>query len=122
MKKIVCPSCQKASYTAAVDSNLPCPFCGFLLFGDSGLDRRGLKRVLTQNECEIKKGTSSVVAQAIDVSEGGVGVAIAEETSFDKGDKVNVFIKDFEIKSDATIVWVQKAEGKTSNMGLQFLR
>ena len=122
MKKIVCPSCQKASYTAAVDSNLPCPFCGFLLFGDSGLDRRILKRVLTQNECEIKNGTSSVIAQAIDISEGGVGVAISEEISFDKGDKVSVFVKDFEIKSDATVVWVQKAEGKTSNMGLQFLQ
>ena len=121
MKKIICPSCQKASYTAAVDSNLPCPFCGFLLFGDSGLDRRRLKRVLTQNECEIMNGTSKVVAQAIDVSEGGVGVAISVETSFDKGDKVNVFIKDFEINTDATIVWVQRAEGKTSNMGLQFL-
>ncbi len=122
MKKIVCPSCQTASYTAAVDSNLPCPFCGFLLFGDSGLDRRILKRVLTQNECEIKYGSSHVAAQAIDISEGGVGVAIAEATSIDKGDKVNVFIKDFEIKSDATVVWVQKAEGKTSNIGLQFLR
>ena len=120
MKKIICPSCQKASYTAAIDSNLPCPFCGFLLFGDSGLDRRGLKRVLTQNECEIKKGTSNIIAQAIDISEGGVGVAISGKTSFDKGDKVNICIKDFEIISDATIVWIQKAEGnKTSNMGLQ---
>ena len=121
MNKIVCPSCQKTSYTAAIDSNLPCPFCGFLLFGDSGVDRRILKRVLTQNECEIKNGMSSIVAQAVDISEGGVGVEVSEETSFDKGDNVNVFIKEFEIKSDATIVWVQKAEGKTSNMGLKFL-
>jgi c-di-GMP-binding flagellar brake protein YcgR len=120
MKKIVCPSCQKASYTAAVDANLPCPFCGFLLFGNSGLDRRTLKRVLTHNACEIKGEMSSILAQAVDISEGGVGVEISGETSFDKGDKVNVMVREFEIEKNATIIWVQKANSKTCKMGLQF--
>ena len=122
MKKIVCPSCQRASYTAAMDSNLPCPFCGFLLFGDSGLDRRGLKRVLTRNECEIKSGTVSILARAVDVSEHGVGVEASEAISFDKGDNVNIAIRDFEIEGNATIVWVQQANNKTIKIGLKLLQ
>lgn len=120
MKKIICPSCQKPSYTAAIDSNLPCPFCGFFLFGDGGLDRRALKRVLTQNECEIFNGGTRLSAQAVDISKTGVGIKIPCEVSFDRGDSVNIIIQNFEVEGSARVVWIQKSNDDMLKVGLRF--
>lgn len=119
MNKISCTKCENAFYTAARESQLPCPHCGHLMkAGDP--ERRGGDRAVAQNLCDILKGEVRVPVKTVDISETGMGIKMLGYLPFEQNETVDIFIKELEIGKKAQVVWTRKFYG-ISRAGLRFI-
>lgn len=118
MNKLSCPRCDNAFYTAARDSQLPCPYCGFVLKAHDH-DRRNNSRTSTQQVCDILKGEVRVPVKTVDVSDSGLGIKMMGYLPFEKDETVNVLVQGLEIAKRAQVVWTKKFYG-ISRAGLRF--
>lgn len=118
MNKLSCPRCENSFYTAAIDTNPPCPHCGFSM-SHIEPDRRVRNRLLTQRGCDILKGEIRIPVKTVDVSDTGLGIKMMGYLPFDQHETVSVFIKELEIEKKAQVVWTKKFYG-ISRAGLRF--
>lgn len=118
MNKLSCPRCDNSFYTAARDSHMPCPYCGFVLKAQQA-ERRDRSRVTTQQICDILKGEVKVPVKTVDVSDNGLGIKMMGYLPFEKDETVNVMVKDLAIAKKAKVVWTKKFYG-ISRAGLAF--
>ncbi len=117
----VCPRCQNSFYTALTHTDVNCPFCNFTVrFIES--DARNMKRVVIERECEVLRKDFTTQCQTSDISKGGVGIMVRGLIPFDfgTGDVLRIVVKDFEINSDAEVMWIKKFNGFMSKAGLRF--
>ncbi len=118
MKKLECARCQNPFYSAAVEENMPCPYCGHA-FGKVYEDRRDRDRDITHRACDISKGETKVPVRVTDLSPGGVGIRMKGYLPFEEEDAVKVFIEELNIEKEARVVWARKVYG-ISKAGLAF--
>jgi ribosomal protein S27AE len=118
MNRLNCPRCENSFFTAARNSNLPCPHCGFVMKSHEP-DRRYGNRQLTQKTANILKGEVKVPVKTVDVSETGLGIKMMGYLPFDQDETVSVYIKELEIERKARVVWTKKFYG-ISRAGLRF--
>lgn len=118
-----CKRCDSKFYIGIPSPDIWCPFCGYLL-DSSDLGRRTTKRELFRKNCILHNGFGSLTAKTIDISQGGVGVNIFEESlPFSKDDKLAVDIVDIidtEIKKMALVAWTKKHINNCIRVGLKF--
>lgn len=115
-----CPRCSTTFYTAKTNSDLTCPFCGYLIkFCPS--DLRKEERAVIQRNCTIHRLNLTLTGRTINISKKGVGVNIDCIATFEPDDSLSIAIQDFELYSKAKVVWVKKNNNLTSKVGLQFI-
>ncbi len=119
MNKISCVRCEKDFYSAARESHLPCPYCGYLMKVNEP-DRRNGDRTVSQRTCDILKGEVCVPVKTVDISETGMGIKMLGYLPFDQNETVDICIKELEIEKRAQIVWVRNFYG-ISRAGLRFI-
>lgn len=119
MIDITCPRCQSKFYTAVTATDVKCPFCGFFLKSYEH-NRRKEKRTAINKDCVITKGPVSIYAQTSDISRKGAGVDIMGLVPFERDELLDIRILDFEISTQARVVWVDHYNKVRSKVGLKF--
>lgn len=118
MHNLMCPKCQGSFYTAANDSNVHCPECGYEI--KQGVERRKAVRTLTNKVCDILNGDVSIPARVVDVSRLGVGIKLTGYLPFNRDDIVTISCGEHNDKKKARIIWTKQFYG-ISRAGLEFL-
>lgn len=120
MVKTICPRCQSKFYITIAEPGLSCPFCGFFFKLADAPSKRQQKRATVEKSCELVKGDVSISGHTVDISKSGVGVAVTESMVLDKGNTLHVVVKDFEIDSNAQVIWVKQFNNNKARAGLKF--
>jgi len=116
----MCPRCDCSFFTAYLGSDVSCPYCGFNFKVTGASKVRKHKRNRIVRNCEVLRGESTYHAFTIDICEGGVGVKIDADLSFDINEGIRVIVGSFEIDSDAIVVWSRIASDGACTAGLKF--
>ncbi|MBE0428025.1 MAG: PilZ domain-containing protein [Nitrospirae bacterium] len=116
MFKLLCPKCNKASYSADRQFYAPCPYCGHIFSGKHGSDRRNEERTTKKISFGFPHNGQSLQANTKDLSRSGLCVEIFSELPITAGDDINLSIEDNRFK--ARVVWKKTLPDK-SLIGLQ---
>lgn len=65
--------------------------------------------------------TGSVSANTIDISDTGVGISKEGDLPFSENEIVRVVVKEFDIDSDARLVWIKKFNSEMCRAGLELM-
>ncbi len=87
----------------------------------SDLEKRAESRALIQRPCYIHKGDQRLGGQTVDIAKSGVCVKLGDDFRYDKGDTIRVVIKDFEIDTEARVVWIKRFDAFLCKAGFRFL-
>ncbi len=120
MINTMCPRCDCSFFTAYLGSDVSCPYCGFSFKVTGQSKVRKHKRNRISRSCELVQGDSVYSALTIDICEGGVGVKMESNPSFDINKGIRVIVGSFEIDSEANVVWSSNAQDGTFTAGLKF--
>lgn len=115
-----CPRCSSEFYATSPGWTVNCPYCGHS-FKTSPEQRRIAKRTVIQKDCGLIKGDQKVFAQTVDVSRSGIGIKTIGSAQIYKNDTFQVIVKDFDIFSEAKVVWVGMLDNLFMRAGLKFL-
>lgn len=115
-----CPRCLCKFYTISAGQDIKCPFCGYTL-KLSEFEKRTESRALIQRQCDLHKGDYTLSGQTVDISKGGICVKLNVNFQYDEGDILRVVIKDFEIDTEASVVWIKRFDSFICKAGLRFL-
>lgn len=119
MTNLKCPQCQSEFYSAISRQDIACPFCGFF-FKIVEQDYRSEVRSTMQRNCTISSGGQNITAKTIDISMNGMGIRLQGTVPFEKDDIIRALVKDFDINSEAQIVWLKKYNSSGAKAGLRF--
>jgi uncharacterized Zn finger protein (UPF0148 family) len=119
MINTTCPRCESKFYTAISWPYINCPFCGFSQEA-SNSTKREEERATILRSCDLLKDGMRVSAQTMDISRKGLGLKVAGAMQLNRDDVLHVIIKDFEIDSDAQVIWVKRFDNTESRAGLRF--
>lgn len=114
-----CPRCLEKFYITLTEKEFACPFCNHTI-SHSELVRRKETRDKIQRECEILRKGINLSAQTVDISKGGSCIVMRGATPFKEEETLHIIIKDLDIKSDASVVWVKLFDNIVSRAGLRF--
>jgi hypothetical protein len=120
MVQTICPRCQSKFYITVSELGLSCPFCGFFFKLADAPSKRQQRRAAVEKNCDLAKDDLSISGQTVDISKSGVGITIMEPVVLDKGDNLHVVVRDFEIDSNAQVIWVKKLNNTKARAGLKF--
>ena len=120
MVQTICPRCKSKFYITVSELELSCPFCGFVFNRADIPSKRQQKRATVEKDCELLKGNLCAAGYTVDISKDGIGVTVAESMVLDKGDNLHIVVRNFEIASDARVIWVKKLNDTRVRAGLQF--
>jgi hypothetical protein len=104
MLRISCPHCGQYSYSTAVESFLPCHFCGKIFSGKHGPEKRKKPREKRQIPFHLIWKGRPVKAQTFDCSEQGLGIEIFRQISLTVG-KILTFTLE-EVPREGKVTWV----------------
>ena len=111
MLRLVCPKCQKDSYSSGADYFNPCPYCGFIFSGKYGSDKRHEGRDKQEIPFVFPYQGEHLEATTVDFSEKGLGIEILGEPPIAIGDTINIFIGDLQVR--AKVMWVTRLPDKS---------
>ena len=120
IKNTFCSRCEQGFFTAYVQEEAQCPYCGFIfqMIGYSNI--RSCKRRVVDAPADITRGKIRFAAQIFDLSTDGVGIRVKDKFPCDAGDLLHVTIQNHDIDSDACVVWIDESEDCMSRAGLKF--
>jgi hypothetical protein len=104
MLRINCPHCGQYSYTAAVESFLPCNFCGKIFSGKHGPEKRKEPREKRQTLFYFIWRGRPVKAQTFDCSEQGLGIEVFKPLPLTVGQTLNFTME--EVPRKGKVTWV----------------
>lgn len=118
MIRIVCPSCNKDSYTSSVETFRPCPYCGNPFSGKYGTEKRFEQRIQKTIPFTFSYKGDNIPAITRNLSENGIGIKISGKPSIPAGDAINLKIGKSNAK--AHIIWISY-NNDSSKAGLRIL-
>lgn len=124
-EKLICPKCNKPSYTAAPDSYNACPYCGFISNNECsiGPEKRVDERFYWSASCQLsRKDTQDshsvlITAKTEDISQTGLKIRYEGEKLI-PGNRVSISIKDLHLETSAQIIWSRSINEEDSESGL----
>lgn len=119
MTNLKCPRCQSEFYTAITRQDIACPFCGFF-FKIVEQDLRSETRSSIQRDCLLTAGEHKVFAKTVDISKSGIGIRFKGTMPFDEDETIHTLVKDFDINTDARIMWSKRYNSSGTKAGLRF--
>lgn len=119
MTNLYCHRCRSSFYTAATAGVLTCPYCGFAI-NTVEAEGRSEKRAAIERVCSLLKDGRSLPASTVDISKAGICIRIPSPVELSEEDTVHVRVTDFDLDTDARVVWVRRVDEMTSRAGLEF--
>lgn len=118
MKNSKCPRCEAQFFTAYVQDDRTCPYCGyfFKLIGAEGIRRS--KRIAVDTGCKIYLNNASYSTHAYDMSKHGFALEADSKIGIGVEDYLIVQLKELNIKSEGKVVWLQKNQ-KRMKIGVE---
>ncbi len=121
VQKLICPNCNKPSYSSDDRLYSPCPYCG-LIFSKEGNDRRKERRFDREVNCQIsgkdrQSNNISLLAVTQDVSQNGMGIRYTG-TLLPPASTVDVYITDLNLHRTAEVMWSKSYADRFVNSGL----
>lgn len=102
--RLICPRCNKDSYSASAEIFKPCPYCGILFSGKYGVEKRKEYRIKKEMPLKLSCREQNFDAQTINFSEKGLCVKLYDDPRFPVGDTLDLNIEDAKIK--AQLIWI----------------
>lgn len=127
-EKLICPECNKPSYTSSPESYNPCPYCGFIFNNKSsiGPDKRLEQRLYWSTSCQLSKTDAAnsqstlIMAKTEDISQTGLRIRYAGGKLI-PGNTVNISIKDLNLETSALVMWSKDMNEADKEAGLHSL-
>ncbi len=113
----ICPRCHSKFYAALSESDVGCPFCGYV---NTGNERRGQQRAQIIRDCDILVDGVLFKAMTIDVSVNGMALELKEELPLNINDKLQIHVHDFDIETESSVVWLHKNDKAYTSLGVSF--
>jgi len=104
MFTLVCPRCQKNSYSSDEESFFRCPYCGFKFSGRYGPDKRREERVQKELPFNFSCEEENVKATTMNFSEKGLSIKIFNDPQIAVGNIIELLVGDLQIKAE--VIWV----------------
>ncbi len=118
--RLICPQCNKDSYSASAEIFKPCPYCGILFSGKYGVEKRKEYRIQKEIPVRLSCKEQKFDAQTINLSMKGICVKLPDNPYFLIGDILDLNIQDARIK--AQLVWISnKPEVSVIMAGLKVI-
>jgi hypothetical protein len=117
MLRLNCPHCGQYSYSAAVESFLPCNFCGKIFSGKYGPEKRREPREKRQIPFHFIWRGRPVEAQTFDCSKQGLGIEVFKPLSLTVGQSLNFTFE--EVPRAGKVAWINNFPQKVV-AGLNF--
>lgn len=102
--RLICPHCNKDSYSASADIFKPCPYCGILFSGKYGVEKRKGYRIQKEIPVRLSCKEQKFEAQTINFSKKGLCLKLSGDPYFPIGEILDLNIQDAKIK--AQLVWI----------------
>jgi hypothetical protein len=102
--RLICPRCNKDSYSASADIFKPCPYCGILFSGKYGVEKRNEYRIQKEINVTLSTEHQDFEAKTINFSEKGLCIQLSGNPALPPGDVFNLNIYDSRIK--ARLLWI----------------
>lgn len=119
MEKVICPNCEKASYTASPQANAPCPYCGHLFHTER--ERRREPRRKEREVLVLFVNSEVIPARTVDISHGGIGLELRENPDLRPGEQVVLDIHSLRLRKRARLIWLCPEAEKVWRGGLELL-
>ena len=119
MVRINCPYCGQHAYSAAVESFLPCNFCGKIFSGKHGPEKRKEPREKRQIPFYFLWKDRQVKAQTFDCSDQGLGIEVFGQMSLAVGKMLTFTLED--LPREGKVAWVSNLPQKVV-AGLNFAK
>ncbi len=121
VKELLCPQCEKLSYTAAEEVYSPCPYCGFIFSGRHGSDKRIIPRIETKESFLLQINNKKYRANTVNISETGVCIETEKKVPLTSSKLLGLNIPYLNLKTRAKIVWIDKSRKTTYLAGLKMI-
>jgi hypothetical protein len=92
MLRILCPKCNKDSYSASVENFKPCPYCGVIFSGKYGAEKRREYRKNTEIPCVCSYKDHELKATTVNFSNNGISLKIFGTSSLPVGDTLDILL------------------------------
>lgn len=122
-EELICPMCNKKSFTAAPRMYLPCPYCNNV-FSLDGIDKRQHPRISESKFFYVILNNKPISANIIDISKKGMQIKVIGSPSISIGQPLNIHIPALDIDSKVDIIWQRthhKDIGSETHFGVRFL-
>jgi hypothetical protein len=120
VKELLCPQCEKVSFTAAEEVYSPCPYCSFIFSGRHGSDKREIPRIETKEKFTLQINSRKYPANTVNISETGVCIQADKKVPLTSSKFLSLTIPYLNLKTRAKIVWIDKS-GQTYLAGLKMI-
>lgn len=118
--RIICPKCNKDSYSSSVENFKPCPYCGIIFSGKHGADKRKEYRKNKEIPCVCTYKDIQMEATTVNFSNTGIGLKIFGMPSFPLGDILELKLVDSPIKAE--VKWVKTSHDEAISLtGLKII-
>lgn len=118
--RLICPECQKDSYSVSVENFKPCPYCGILFSGKYGAEKRDEGRINKEIPFILPYKGQNLEASTINFSKKGLSIKIFGKPSLPVGHVMEFSIGNSFVK--AQILWFFNApEVSIAVTGLKIL-
>jgi len=118
--RLICPECQKDSYSVSVENFKPCPYCGILFSGKYGAEKRDEGRINKEIPFILPYKGQNLEASTINFSKKGLNIKIFGKPSLPVGHVMEFSIGNSFVK--AQILWFFNApEVSIAVTGLKIL-
>jgi hypothetical protein len=94
MIRLDCPACKKDSYSSAVESFRPCPYCGTVYSGKYGHEKRREQRTHKEVRFTFSHNGYSFEATTVDISKKGISLKIFGSIAILSGDVIDLNINN----------------------------
>ena len=119
-QRIVCPRCNRTSYTTAPEIYGPCPYCAFV-FNWKSPDRRVFKRTEKIAPLTVEMNGKKHNAEFVDLSKRGAGIILHGHPFLKKGAQLTCTFKDVKTETrKSKVVWSHETDGD-QKAGLLFI-
>ena len=121
VNELLCPQCEKLSYTAAEEVYSPCPYCGFIFSGRHGSDKRIIPRIETKESFTLQINNKNYRANTVNISETGVCIETDKKVPLTSSRLLGLNIPYLNLKTRAKIVWIDKSRKTTYLAGVKMI-
>ncbi|MEW6571009.1 MAG: PilZ domain-containing protein [Nitrospirota bacterium] len=117
--RLICPRCNKDSYSSSAEIFKPCPYCGILFSGRYGVDKRKQYRAEKEMSVILCCGGQNIRANTMNYSPRGLCIKLLDNAPLAADDVMDLEVDDSKLKAE--VVWTKKLDVSSAVAGLKII-